>query len=109
MMQTAFDAIHAVIRERITNPNALQYPDPWWEKEIDVLSADLDTTILFIRQECSDEELHWLGEIIDDLVEKTQSQDLVCAFRQRAEAIQDCEMKEEALQDIEEATSFLQT
>ena len=108
-MQTAFDAIHAVIQERITNPNALQYPDPWWEKEIDVLSADLDITIQFIRQECTDEELHWLGEIVDDLVAKTQNQDLIHAFRQRAEAIKDCVMREETLQDIEEAASYLQT
>ena len=72
-----------------------------------MLSADLDTTIYFIRQECTDEELFWLGEIIEDLILQTKSKALLQCLRERAKSVKDSKTKEEILRDIEDAASCL--
>lgn len=44
-----FERIHAVIHERITDPNANYYEIPWWEKEIKALTIDIAASIRFFR------------------------------------------------------------
>ena len=106
-MATSYEEIRVAISDRINNPNALNYPDPWWEKEITVLTRDLDTTICFIRQVCTDDELFWISEIFDDLIQKTKSDELLKCLRERAETIQDIQKKEEVKKEIEEASTLL--
>ena len=77
-----FTPFHNVIKERVTNPNAFYYAGPWWAAEIKQFTLDVDTSIQFIREECSDEELWWLGEIFDDLMEATRSVELLNVIRE---------------------------
>ena len=107
-MATSFEEIRAAISDRINNPNALNYPDPWWEKEIEVLTSDLDTTICFIQRACTDVELFWMSEIFDDLIQKTKNIELLTCLRKRAETVQDREKKEEIFKGIEEASALLE-
>ncbi|MBR2570583.1 MAG: hypothetical protein IKE30_00420 [Clostridia bacterium] len=102
-----FERIHAAIHERITNPNANYYEIPWWEKEIEALTIDVAASIRFFEQECTDEEIWWLGEIAEDLAEKTQSRELLQSMRSRAELVQDERKREEALKDIDDAFDFI--
>ena len=102
-----FERIHAAIKERITNPNAFYYEIPWWEKEIEALAADIDVSVRFFHEACTDEEIWWLGEVVEDLIEKTQSRELLQSMRTRAEKVQDIHMREEALKDIDDAEAFL--
>ena len=102
-----FERIHAAIRERATNPNANYYGVPWWEKEIEALTIDITASIRFFQEECTDEEIWWLGEVVEDLVEKTQSRDLLQSMKVRAEKIKDSHMREEALKDMDDAEVFL--
>ena len=102
-----FERIHAAIHERVTNPNANYYEIPWWEKEIEALTIDVEASIQFFQQECTDEEIWWLGEIAEDLAEKTQRRDLLQSMRSRAELIQDKQKREEALEDINDAFDFI--
>ena len=99
--------IHDAIHERITNPNAFYYADPWWEKEIEALMADISASIRFFQQECTDEEIWWLGEIAEDLAEKTQNRELLQSMRDRAELVQDKQKREEAMKDIDDAFDFI--
>ena len=102
-----FTRIHATIHERITNPNANYYEIPWWEKEIEALTIDVAASIRFFRQECTDEEIWWLGEIVEDLAAKTQSLELLQSMRDRAELVQDKQKREEAMKDIDDAFDFI--
>ncbi len=106
-MDAAFAAFHTVIRDRIDSPGAVYYPDPWWQKEIDILSSNVDDTIQFIQRDCTDEEMHWLGEIFDELIEETQSLNLLKCLHERAERIQDEHLREEALEDVQNAAAYL--
>ncbi len=102
-----FARIHAAIHERITNPNANYYEIPWWEKEIEALTIDVAASIRFFQQECADEEIWWLGEIAEDLAEKTQSRELLQSMRNRADMVHDKQQREEALKDIDDAFDFI--
>ena len=102
-----FKSIHDAIHERITNPNAVYYADPWWEKEIEALTIDIATSIQFFQQECTDDEIWWLGEITEDLAEKTQNRELLENMRNRAELVQDQQKREDALKDIDDAFEFI--
>ena len=108
-MSTSFDMIHAAINDRINNPNALNYPEPWWRKEIEVLTSDLDTAICFIQRECTDEELFWMSEIFDDMIQKTRSAELLTSLGKRVEDVQDEKQRAEIINCIEEASLLLKT
>ena len=102
-----FEKIHAAIHERVTNPNANYYEIPWLEKEIEALTIDISASIQFFQQECTDDEIWWLGEMVEDLAAKTQSRELLQSMRDRAELVQDKQKREEALKDIDDAYIFL--
>ena len=102
-----FTPYHKVIKERVTNPNAFYYADPWWEEEIKQFTLDVDTSIRFIREECSDEELWWLGEIFDDLMEATRSVELLNSIRERAKCVSNAEWKKDILEDIRTASEYI--
>lgn len=103
-----FMPFHEVIRERATNPNANYYEIPWWNAEIKQLTLDIDTSIRFIREECSDEELWWLGEIFDDLMETTRSVELLNSIRERVQLVSNAEWKNDILEDIQTAAEYIE-
>ena len=70
------------------------------------MTIDVAASIRFLQQECTDEELWWLGEIAEDLAEKTQSREFLQSMQNRAELVQDKQKREEALKDIDDAFEF---
>ena len=103
-----FEPFHAVIKERVTNPNAFYYADPWWEAEIKQFTLDVDTSIQFIKEECSDEEFWWLGEIFDDLMEATRSVELLNVIRERVKLVSNAEWRKDILEDIRTASDYIE-
>ena len=103
-----FAPFHEVINERATNPNANYYEIPWWDAEIKQFSLDVDASIKFIKEECSDEELWWLDEVFDDLIEVTQSVELLNSLRERAQLVDNTELKEDILKSIKSAAGFIE-
>ncbi len=102
-----FEKIHLAIRDRATDPNADFYEVPWWEKEIEALTADIAISIRFFKEACTDDEIWWLGEIAEDLIEKTQSRELLESMQARAARVKDEEKRTEAVKDMEDAAVFL--
>ena len=72
-----FQNLHAAILNRRRESAAYYYPDPWWEKEVAAITDDLKTAIEFIDADCSDEEVYWLGEVFEDIMDKTRSADFL--------------------------------
>jgi len=73
MNEVDFEEYHKVIRARITNPSANIYEIPWWDDEIKLFEKDIRKSTEFIRTECTDKELWYLGEVTDDIPKKTHS------------------------------------
>lgn len=64
-------------REIISTRKSLHPDDDYatyvcWEQLTNILSEDIHKTILFIENECSDEEFYRMSEIFEDIVQKTQ-------------------------------------
>lgn len=102
-----FDSFHQVIRERITDPNAKYYADPWWDAEIKQFTMDLGRSIHFIEEACTDEELYWLGEVFDDIMDKTRSLEFLNCLRTRAQRVENPQWKADILEDIRTAAEYV--
>lgn len=57
------------------------------KKELELLSEDKEATIAYIRENCSEEELYHLSEIIEDLCEAINDRRLIDALYNRAEIL----------------------
>lgn len=44
---------------------------------IDLLTNDVDETVQFIEHECNGEQLIWLSEILDEIIEITKSRKII--------------------------------
>lgn len=101
------ERLHSLINACRTEPGAYYYPDPWWEKEVDAIVADHETAIEFITNECSDEELYWLAEVFDDVMDKTRSIEFLNRLRQRAQSVENPEWMQSILKDIHTASEHI--
>ncbi len=48
-----------------------------------MFTSDVSATIMFLQNDCDDEELYFLSEIPEEIVEQTQSKELVSVLRSR--------------------------
>ena len=104
---TDFTPFHRVIHERFTNPNARYYADPWWDEEIKQFTLDIDLSVRFIETECSDEELYWLGEVFDDIMDKSRSVAFLNALRERAKQVENPQWRAEIEEDLRTAAEYI--
>ncbi len=97
------ERIQTAINERITAEGAFYYPDPWWEKELDAICEDMQAARIFIETGCSDEELFWLSEIFEDIIERAGDVAFLGCLQKRAERMMDEVRKKEVLDEIRDA------
>ena len=95
--------VHEAIKKRITAEGAFYYPDPWWEKELDAICKDMQAARDFIENDCSDEELFWLSEIFEDIIDRTGDVAFLGCLRTRAERMTDEARRKEVLDEIRDA------
>ncbi|MCD7731701.1 MAG: hypothetical protein LUI05_09450 [Oscillospiraceae bacterium] len=81
-----------IIDERIRNCDELG--DNWdyginqcHEEAITILTQNIDETMAYFLNDCTDEEFYWLSEIFEEIIEKTQSQKLIQTLRNRLEKV----------------------
>ncbi len=96
------ESLKAIIAKRI----ALDLQDDFgrdkcWEEELKIVEEDPETALLFINQDGTDEEVYFLSEILCDIYDSTLDDRFIEAFRQRADKIDNNEMKRSILQEIE--------
>ena len=58
-----------------------------WSEMTDILSKDIDSTIEFFQNDCTDEEFYWLSSVFEDVAEKTKAPELIPALRNRLSTI----------------------
>ncbi len=102
-----FSIYHTVIQERIREPGAEYYPDLWWEKEVKVVVENLDTSIRFINEDCTDEEFYFLSEVFDDIMKETKSADFLKCIKERVNLVKDPQWKDEIMKDIKFAALYV--
>lgn len=58
--------------------------DSCCKKEIDILTEDVDSTIEFLKNDCSEKDFVWISEVIEDLAEITKSLALIACYKSLA-------------------------
>ena len=70
-----------------------------WNQEISLMSDNMEETINFILTECSIEEFFWLGEVFEDVANKTQSQAFVKCLRKKLATITEADYNSQLFTD----------
>lgn len=73
-----------------------------WEKMIDILSVDVQRTVVYL-EDCTQEELYYISEIFEDISQKLQSQMFIECLRKLDEKYPELEMT----QDIDLAETYI--
>lgn len=103
-----FNELREILNYRMTENPDNYFTDTLWEQEVGLVCADMEKTIRFIQIECTDEELWWFCEVLDDIVEKTRSDKILNCVRERAVSVKNKEWKAQIIEDIETASMFLE-
>ena len=77
------DEIRASITKRAATDDEWDYGvKKCWQEEIEILSRNIDDTIVFLENDCTADEFSWLSEVFDDVAEKPQSRAFVdCLYK----------------------------
>ena len=78
-----------------------------WDEETEILSRDMAVTIDFIENDCDDETFYWLGEVFEDVAERTQSREFITAIKKRAAKVIDAQKRRSIETDISYAEDRL--
>ena len=52
-----------------------------WKREIQLLCEDPASTIEFLTNECTETEFSWISEVLEEVIDQTQSQDNLDSYR----------------------------
>lgn len=77
------------------------------KKEIEILTEDVDETIEFIKNKCDDETLLWMSEVFEEIIEKTQSKELLQTLLEQSNKVVDEDDRKDILQEVGYAEGHL--
>ena len=78
-----FHTLKEVAQFRIVESEDNYWVEDYWKAAIEMFTKDVSTTIMFFQNDCDDEELYFLSEIFEEIVDETQNMELVSALRYR--------------------------
>ena len=78
-----FDTLKEAAHCRVVDSEDNQWVEDYWKATIELFTKDVAATIMFLQNDCDDEELYFLSEIFEEIVEQTQSKELVSVLRSR--------------------------
>lgn len=71
-----------------------------WAEEIRILSNNITQTKDYYKNDCSDEVLFWTSEVFEELIEQTQSKELLNVLEYRALSVTNEMYKNDILEEI---------
>ena len=95
------------LKTRIHENPDKYYEVTLWEDETNAVCQDISASIHFILYECTDEEFYYLGEVFDDIMERTRSVEFLNCLRERVQRVEDPRWKAELLEDIRTAAEYV--
>ena len=78
-----FDTLKEDTHFRVVESEDNYWVEDYWKATIELFTKDVAATIMFLQNDCDDEELYFLSEIFEEIVEQTQSKELVSVLRSR--------------------------
>ncbi|MBQ4282648.1 MAG: hypothetical protein IJB96_01825 [Lachnospira sp.] len=86
-------------KKHIEDDNGIQ---ECWKKMIDVLSVDVQQTVVYLEN-CTQVELYYISEVFEDISERLQSQTFIECLRKLDEKFPELKMT----QDIDLAETYI--
>lgn len=90
------------------DPNDDFHTEEYWQGETKIMLRNMDETIRFIQNDCSDDLFYWLSEVFDDVTRQSQDRRFLEAIRQRNKQVKNPEQQKQNLVDINFATQALE-
>jgi len=78
-----FNTLKDVVQFRIVENEDDYWVEDYWKSAIEMFTKDITATIMFLQNDCDDEELYFLSEIFEEIVEQTQSKEIISVLRYR--------------------------
>ena len=80
------DEFRKVLKERMETDDDWAYEvGKCWKQEVEILSRNMNETIDFLLNDCTEDEFSWISEVCEEVTEKTKSADFVKALHFLAE------------------------
>lgn len=68
--------------EEISHGEWTEGIDECLKKEIELLAEDVDSTIEFLKNDCTATEYYWISEVFEDVVDAVPNRDLVQCYKE---------------------------
>ena len=78
-----FDTLKEDTHFRVVESEDNYWVEDYWKATTELSTKDVAATIMFLQNDCDDEELYFLSEIFEEIVEQTQSKELVSVLHSR--------------------------
>ena len=103
------DKIRAVLAKRkVLHPDDDYNTEKCWLKEIDILCNDMNETIDFLRNRCTDEEFSWISEVFDKVAERSQCADFIACLYEVAKKYPEETNESNILEFIDSAKELIE-
>ena len=105
-----YNEFHTTLDKSIREEGSLKYDKrEFWKEEAILFTKDINKTIDFINNDCSDQEFYILSEIFQEIAEISKSKEFLTAIIKRMESITDPEYIRSIDIDIDIAKSIIES
>lgn len=71
-----------VINKRAATSDEYEFGvEQCWKEEIALLMEDIASSIEFLKNDCTADEFSWISEVLDDIAERTGSEEFVECYK----------------------------
>lgn len=78
-----------------------------WQDEIRIITENMEKSINYILEDCSDEYLYWMSEVFEEVVQITQNRDFIEAVAERQKRITNNEYAKSVKRELEQSINYL--
>ena len=82
--------------------------DPTIKEMIRLMTEDMDSTVAFLRNECSEDQLIWISEIADEITAHTKSSEFIESLRDLCKKYPEVSEKYNVPYFVESAAEYLE-
>lgn len=79
-----------------------------WEEEVLIITKNMEETIYYILNDCSDEYFYWMSEVFEDVVHATQNPDFINAIKRRQKSMLNKDYADNVEKEIEFSLNYLE-
>lgn len=78
-----------------------------WKQEIELLAEDIQSTIDFLKNQCTADEYSWISEVLDDVVDLVPNKEFVQCYKELMSKFPEECVKYNIIGSIESAEAIL--